>query len=191
VCGTKLDNVGRPLVNGEVRGHLLKFLWDTGGSRTTLNTTNLNAGTHWPTTGTITLSGFTGHMQQGTITSPVRIQLGTVSCDHPIVLVTLPPTAEHIMGSDFMNKNNLSFDPANRCIWRMNTISRVPPILPVGAYTYRISTMGEYWLDPFTITSDQTIRDVIERNKRVFAQHKHDCGRIPGEVLIDGPDPRP
>ena len=25
----------------------------------------------------------------------------------------------------------------------------------------------------------------------MFAQQKHDCGQIPGEVLIEGPDPKP
>ena len=32
---------------------------------------------------------------------------------------------------------------------------------------------------------------MLQRNNGVFARHKHDCGQIPGEVLIEGPDPKP
>jgi len=73
----------------------------------------------------------------------------------------------------------------------MATINRAPPINPVGTYVNRVSTIGEFWFDPLTLSSDQAIREVLHRNKGVFAQHKHDCGQIPGEVLIEGLDPRP
>jgi len=130
-------------------------------------------------------------MQEGRITAPVQIQLGNLKCEHPVVLVDLSPQAEHILGADFMNKCNLSFDPVNKCIWQMATSKRAPSTLPVGEYVNRVSTIGEYWFDPLAISSDPTIREVLQRNKGVFAEHKHDCGQIPGEVLIEGPDPKP
>ena len=70
-------------------------------------------------------------MQEGRITAPVQVRRDNMVCDHPVVLVDLPPNAEHILGSDYLNKCNLLFDPANRCIWQMATISRAPSIIPV------------------------------------------------------------
>lgn len=137
------------------------------------------------------LSGFTGHLQEGLETDPLEFRLGNIMCHHPAILVKLHPEAEHILGSDLMRKCNLSFDPANCCIWQMPTTCQSPVEVATGRYVDRISTFGELWIRPTEMTEDPEAQGILAKHTQAFASHKHDCGRITGEVIIEGPDPKP
>ncbi|XP_078069703.1 sodium-dependent lysophosphatidylcholine symporter 1-like [Mustelus asterias] len=41
------------------------------------------------------------------------------------------------------------------------------------------------------MTEDPEAQGILAKHTQAFASHKHDCGRITGEVIIEGPDPKP
>lgn len=98
----------------------------------------------------------------------------------------------NILGSDIMKKRGYIIDYGNSCIWRNSqTSGDVVQISDVHA-VHAIKKTEDYDLDALLSVENSELADLLTQHMGVFAQSKHDCGRVDPrvmEVTVEGRDP--
>jgi len=137
------------------------------------------------------LEGFDGTISLASQTDNMSFQIGRDQFKDKVWL-SRTGDGRSILGSDIMTKRGYIIDYGNNCIWRNpQSEDKVVEISDVHA-VHAIKKSEDYDLDTLLSVEDSELSKILRKNRGVFAQSKHDCGRIDTsvmEVKIQGRDP--
>uniref|UniRef100_A0A803K6K2 ribonuclease H n=1 Tax=Xenopus tropicalis TaxID=8364 RepID=A0A803K6K2_XENTR len=155
------------------------MLIDTGASVSIIHT--LDPQSHPLSTGQkVGLEAFQGSHAEAYQSSKTKLLIADAAFDLSALLMTLPNSMS-ILGSNFLKQHEAVIDFTNSKIWFKGNGNYC-----VISDAHAVSAIKNPEFFEMPTHSDPRVAQIIHECTDVFGKHKHDCGRLEGEVSIPG-----